>query len=101
MDAQANLEFNGPTRTVALDGKRLGRQLATVLAVMSDGQWRTFGQIAMLGKIRMTAAASISARLRDLRRLGYSVDRRRVGNPSDGLHEYRLSGNPSETKEAA
>ncbi len=96
MPKQYKLPLNGPTRTVALDGARLNSQLATVLRVMSDGHWRTFGQIAILGKIRMTAAASISARLRDLRRLGYSVDRRRVGNPSDGLHEYRLSGQPKQ-----
>jgi hypothetical protein len=30
------------------------------------------------------------ARLRDLRRLGWTVDRRRRGNPKAGLHEYRV-----------
>lgn len=99
---QDALNFNGPTRTAAHDGKRLGKQLATVLSVLqADGGFLTFAQIAMRGSIRMTAAASISARLRDLRKMGFTVDRKRVGNPVDGLWSYRLSGSPSETKEAA
>ncbi len=89
---QQSLSFNGPTRTVALDGKRLGKQLATVKGVMDSGDWLTLAQIAMRGAIRISAAASISARLRDLRRLGWTIDRRRLGDPSTGLHEYRMSG---------
>lgn len=57
---------------------------------MLDGVWRTLGEIqAQVGG----SEASVSARLRDLRKDGfgsYLIDRRRRGEPSRGLHEYRL-----------
>lgn len=98
---QEILNFNGPTRTLALDGKRLGKQLATVKVVMESGEWLTLAQIAMRGQIRISAAASISARLRDLRRMGYTVDRRRLGEATLGLWEYRLGGDAAKQTEAA
>jgi len=74
-----------PTR----DGPRLARQHRLVLSVMSDGQWHTLREIADMSGC---PEASVSARLRDLRRPGYglhTVERRRVAG-GDGLHEYRV-----------
>ena len=78
----------GATYCATLDAARLNRQQAEVFALMRDGTWRTLAEIS-----RATAnpEASVSARLRDFRRLGMTVERRRRGDPRAGLHEYRLS----------
>jgi hypothetical protein len=68
---------------------RLNAQLGRVKAIMEDGQWRTLEEISSLSG---DPQASISARLRDLRkeRFGsYTVNRRRVEG-GNGLHEYQL-----------
>jgi hypothetical protein len=75
-----------------LDGERLGKQLVSVRTEMlwysHFGHWVTLNEIHdALGY----PEASISARLRDLRRLGYVVDKRRRGNPKAGLFEYKVS----------
>jgi hypothetical protein len=81
----------GETFDAELDGHRLARQLTAVRDYMlrADG-WRTLDEIS-----RITGAppASVSARLRDLRRPasgGYTVERRRR-RPGGGLYEYRVS----------
>jgi len=82
-------EFGGETFDEALDGDRLRKQLAKVRAIMSDGQWRTLKQLAAAAE---APEASVSARLRDLRKKkfgGFTVDRQRVPN-GNGLHRYRL-----------
>ena len=79
--------FDGTTFDPALDGPRLVRQLAYVFAFMSDGTWRTLREIE---EATGFPQASISARLRDLRKPKYgahAIERRRRGV---GLHEYRL-----------
>lgn len=78
--------FGGSTFNPARDGERLERQLDRVLECMADGQWRTLKEISAA-----TGApeASVSARLRDLRREGFTVDSEFV---SRGLHRYRVSG---------
>jgi DNA-binding Lrp family transcriptional regulator len=61
--------------------------MRAVYALMQDGQWRTLAVIAEECK---ASEASVSARLRDLRKLrygGYFVERRRVRSD---LWEYRL-----------
>lgn len=77
-------DFRGSTFSAELDGLRLNKQLRAVAECMADGQWRTLAEIAAA-----TGApeASASARLRDLRRLGLTVDRRRR---TKGQHEYRV-----------
>ncbi len=78
--------FDGPDITKA-DTERLSGQLNRVLELMSDGHWRTLRSIS---DSCVASEASVSARLRDLRkpRFGsYSVERRRV---ADGLWEYRV-----------
>lgn len=87
---EPELNFDGATYKVKHDGARLTKQLKRVFNIVKDGRWRTLGEIA-------TATGdheqSISARLRDLRKLkfgGLIVDRRRRGEASAGIFEYRV-----------
>ena len=87
---QEELRFDGKTFDQALDGKRLTGQLHKVFHYMSeDVVWKSLREISdALGY----PEASISARLRDLRkkRFGsHQVDRRRRQG-KEGLWEYRL-----------
>lgn len=89
---QTSLDFDGKTFVRKHDASRLGALLGAVKRVMLDGQWRTLAEIhTAIGGLG--TEASISARLRDLRKEkfgGLTVERRRRGEPSDGLHEYRV-----------
>ncbi|MEL6396610.1 MAG: hypothetical protein AAFQ71_11500 [Planctomycetota bacterium] len=83
--------FDGRTFEAEFDADRLRGQLKAVFELMRDGCWRTLGEIK--DQIGKGGEASISARLRDLRKDdfgGWDVERRRRGEPSDGLFEYRL-----------
>lgn len=80
--------MDAPTYSGDLDGERLTSQLDAVLALMQDGTWRTLGEIrAAIGR---GSEAGLSARLREIRgsRRG-QVERRRRGDPKQGLWEYR------------
>jgi len=77
-------EPRGTTFNRARDGQRLGEQYARVVEVMADGHWRT---LALLSQLARAPEASVSARLRDARHAGLTVERRRVRG---GLHEYRV-----------
>lgn len=89
---------DGATYDHARDARRLAGQHARVLACMKDGRWRTLAAIAAATR---DPEASISARLRDLRkeRFGaHTVERRHAG---DGLFEYRLFLNRKDLFEEA
>lgn len=89
--------FDGTTFNEKRDGTRLLGQLKRVRELMSDGVWRTLGEIhAIVGG----SEAGISARLRDLRKEKFGarkVQRRRRnrGNsgpdPKSALWEYAVS----------
>lgn len=84
---QAELDFQGATYSRERDRGRLFAQLQDVFALMKDGHWRTLGHIA---STTGHPEASVSARLRDLRKIqrgGHTVERRYVGG---GLYEYRV-----------
>lgn len=73
----------GPTKDT-----RLASLLKRVYGVMSDGHWRTLSDIAH--EARAGSEASVSARLRDLRKPrfgGHTIERQLVG---DGLYAYRM-----------
>lgn len=83
-----HMRFDGRTLDSAKDTARLSEQMRRVFKLMCDGQWRTLGQISNLTH---APEASISARLRDLRKPrfgGHTVLRRRYGE--HGLHQYKL-----------
>lgn len=87
--------FDGQTYDAAHDRDRLAEQLGKVRSVMLDGAWRT---LAGLAEVVGAPEASVSARLRDLRkpRFGsYAVERRYRGDLRRGLHEYRIVGSGS------
>lgn len=73
----------GETIVPERDEARLGRQYVAVRDIMADGEWHTLGEIAFLAN---APEASASARLRDMRRDGWEVEREYV---RDGLHKYR------------
>ena len=82
--------FNGPAYDRDLDTQRLTGQIQRVFGLMSDGSWRTLREIA---EATGDPEASVSAQLRHLRkpRFGsHTVERRRRGEASSGLWEYRL-----------
>lgn len=81
------MTFDGITFDPARDGERLAHQMTRVRVLMTDGVWRSLPAIAAATGY---PEASISARLRDLRKARYGshvVNRRYTGH---GLWEYRL-----------
>lgn len=91
-DDQFDFYFGGNTYEPEYDQQRLGKQLMRVKKLMMDNRWRTLQEIE---RVTGYPQASISARLRDLRkkRFGsYEVLRRRHGEAARGLFEYRLTG---------
>lgn len=78
---------DGATFSAELDTTRLNKQMHRVYTLMSDNQWRTLAEISAITK---DSEASISARLRDLRKPkfgGLLVARRRR---SQGTFEYQV-----------
>lgn len=83
--------FDGATYEPEHDQVRLNAQTERVRRLMADGHWRTLAEICLATGDR---EASVSARLRDLRkpRFGaFDVERRRRGEASRGIFEYRLN----------
>lgn len=79
--------FDGATFNAARDGARLNCQLDAVRRAMLSGGWWTLPRLAAYAK---GSEASVSARLRDLRKTkfgGYEIERRYVTN---GVWEYHL-----------
>lgn len=80
-------DFDGETYQRALDHERLGNQFLRVARLMGDGGWKTLAEIS---GTTGDPEASVSARLRDLRKAkfgGHTVERERLGQ---GLFRYRL-----------
>ena len=73
------------------DVVRLETLLERVRCFTRDRGWVTLRQIASACQ---GSEASVSARLRDLRREGLRVDKRRTDTP--GLWEYRVGGTDGE-----
>jgi hypothetical protein len=89
--------FDGATIDSARDNKRLTAQYSRVFDLMKDAKYRTLEGISISTG---DPAASISARLRDMRkdRFGaHTVERKYEG---DGLYSYRLIVNTGEAKAA-
>lgn len=79
--------FDGETIDEERDSERLSRLLDRVRTLMLDGKYRTLRQIA---DATGGSEASVSARLRDLRKArfgGYTVERRNI---EGGLFEYQV-----------
>lgn len=89
LNGQIVPHFDGATFEKRHDQERLGAQLQRVKTCMSDSNWRTLEEISEITGDQMQ---SISARLRDFRKTGHTVERRRRGKPDRGLFEYRIGG---------
>ena len=79
--------FDGNTYEPELDWQRLTSQMGRVFLLMRDAKWRTLQDISQMAQ---GSEASVSARLRDLRkeRFGaHTVNRRRARG---GLFEYQV-----------
>jgi hypothetical protein len=90
----AGIRHDGKTFDARFDRARLNDQTRRVYEAMKDGQWRTLGEIH---RLTGDPEASISARLRDLRKEkfgGFNVQRQRRGNPKGGIWEYGIVGAP-------
>lgn len=81
-------EAKGKTFNPARDGKRLGDQMQRVHDFVVGRGWTTLGEIA---KATASPQASVSARLRDLRRMGFLVEHEFVAK---GLWRYRVTQVP-------
>jgi len=93
MPEQLEADFDGDTYDREFDHERLGAQMRRVFMLMRDGRWRTLGEIEMM---TYDPQASISARLRDLRKEkfgGHTIERQRRGPRENGIWEYRLIAN--------
>ena len=86
----ARAPFQGNTFQAELDLERLASALDRVRALMRDGRYRSLGEIAAACQC---SEAGASARLRDCRKSkhgGHVIERRRRGDPTHGLFEYRM-----------
>ena len=84
------VRFDGSDYKPAVDDVRLAGQILRIFNCMSDGQWRTLGEVAFATR---TPEASVSAQLRHLRKKrfgGHTVNKRHVGAEETGLWEYQL-----------
>jgi len=86
--------FDGATFSPERDGPRLNKTQRAVLQIMQDGEWHTLNQLHTALRFMGIRAseASISARLRDLRKPrfgGYTIERKHGKN---GLWFYRMKG---------
>jgi hypothetical protein len=83
--------FEGATYVASLDRDRLGEQMLRVIDLMADRRWRTLREIA---GITGDPEASISARLRDCRKLwgtnALESNRRPGIDPTRGVWQYRV-----------
>jgi hypothetical protein len=92
--SQTHPHFDGETYEPTLDHSRLARQLTAVRLAMSDGLPHT---LAELSRITGAPSASVSARIRDLRKPkfgGHVVHRERSCDDGDGVWLYRLQVGP-------
>jgi len=85
-----NKDFDGNSYIREYDHLRLKGQALGVFKLMSDNRYRTLNEIH---NILNYPEASISATLRDFRKNkfgNHTVNKRRRGNPKQGLFEYQL-----------
>lgn len=78
---------DGSTYEHARDGARLAGQHARVLAFMRDGRWHTLAEISIHTR---DPEASVSARLRDLRKKRFGEHKVAREFVERGLYRYRL-----------
>ena len=81
------MKFSGSDYVKTRDNKRLSNALAEIVEYMRDGRWHTAQDVAW--KIGNQNVPSVEAQIRNVRKLGYPVERRNR-NDVVGCSEYRL-----------
>lgn len=87
---KGNIRFDGSDYDPEHDQERLKSQLYRVYKAIEEASWLTLDEIHNITK---DPHASISAQLRHLRkpRFGsFNIEKRRRGDPKNGLWEYKL-----------
>lgn len=79
--------FDGATYKPSRDYDRLKGQLKAVFDLMSDNRWRTLRDISEAVE---GSEASLSARLRDLRKAKYGAHQIQRESVGGGLFRYRM-----------
>lgn len=90
LEIDFNTRFNGSDYIPEFDQERLTGQIKRIYSLMIDGKWRTLKEIE---NTTNDPQSSISAQLRHLRKVRFGfhiVNKRRRGEPSNGLFEYKL-----------
>jgi hypothetical protein len=93
-NTQLNI-FAGAAYDPVCDAERLTKQVGRIEKLMLDGKWRTLSQMESelkeLYPDKYHPQASISAQLRNMKKLGtYLLDKRIRGTREIGLWEYKL-----------
>lgn len=82
--------FDGDVYDPAVDDRRLTGQIQRIYRLMSDHQWRTTGEIAAATGDPQSSVLAQLGHLRKERFGAYLVEKRRRGDASRGLWEYRV-----------
>jgi hypothetical protein len=80
--------FDGRTFVQSRDGERLGAQMAAVLRTMGDGDWWT---LTALSAVTGAPEASVSARIRDLKKARFGSHKIESQYVRRGLWQYRMA----------
>ena len=80
--------FDGRSFVQSRDGERLGKQMAAVMREMADGAWYTLHELSLA-----TGApeASVSARIRDLKKARFGSHKIESQYVRRGLWQYRMA----------
>ena len=87
MIQQIQIHFDGVTYDPKLDYTRLTTQLGKVYNLLNTGRWYTLRQLADLVK---APEASVSARIRDLRKLKFGEHNIEHDRLSNGVWRYPM-----------
>jgi len=89
--ASSAIHFPGPDYLWQFDSFRLANQHQRVKEIMSRGWWLTLQEVA--ASVR-APESSVSAQIRHLRKPEFGshvIEKRRRGDPKNGLYEYRIN----------
>jgi len=84
---QPQPHFNGSDYIPVLDQRRLTGQLHEIKSLMSDGKWRTLGEVESATGYPQ---ASISAQLRNMRKVRFGSHTIEKQRRTAGQWEYKL-----------
>lgn len=88
-------KFSGSDYDPKLDQNRLENGITRIFNLMKNGMWVTLEVISKNTKI---GESSVSAQLRNLRKDhfgGHTIEKRRKGEKTNGVWEYKLTVNQS------